>query len=203
MLNDILRAVGPALASAMAQKFENGEFRFGDSKFKFADFNFENEFEGKRLEELDLTEAAPDAINLLGSTKLTLKEGKTFRVKASGEGADTLRFAMHGESLTIMRNTRGEQGDERQSRHHAPSEGLSLFGSLHWKEHLDPHYFMISIISIAAGPAITTKIDGRMKVISGTLIMAGKRAAFSSIASILVLRISSARTRSECASEVP
>lgn len=102
MLNDILKAVGPAIAGAMSQKFEKGEFRFGEGAFKFdGDFR---DFKGVPLEELDLTEEAPTNINLLGSANVTIKPGKTFRIKTSGDNADALRFALNEGRLTIMKS---------------------------------------------------------------------------------------------------
>ena len=99
MLNDILKAVGPAIAGAMSQKFEKGEFRFADGSF-----NFDSDLRGVRLDELDLTEEAPTSVNVLGSAAVTIKQGKAFRVKASGDGADALRFALNEGRLTIMKS---------------------------------------------------------------------------------------------------
>jgi hypothetical protein len=59
------------------------------------------------------------------------------------------------------------------------------------------------LIEQAAGPRITMKSTGRMKRISGTVMMAGKRAAFSSARIMRSLRNSADRTRSADASGVP
>ena len=99
MLNDILKAVGPAIAGAMSQKFEKGEFRFGEGSW-----NFDTDFKGVPLDELDFTAEPPRTVLLLGSARVTIKLGKTFRIKASGDAADALRFGLREDRLTIMKS---------------------------------------------------------------------------------------------------
>ena len=106
MLNDILKAVGPAIAGAMSQKFEKGEFRFGDGSW-----NFDTDFKGVPLDELDLTAEPPRSVLLLGSAKATIKQGKAFRIKASGDTADALRFGLRDNRLTIMKSGQTCQDD--------------------------------------------------------------------------------------------
>lgn len=106
MLNDILRSVGPMIAAAMAGKFESGEFRFDNGKF-----HFDGEWEGQRLEDLDLTQPAPEKVMVLGSTAVTIVEGKTFRIQAQGDGADALRFALRDGKLAVLR----KGGNDRAS----------------------------------------------------------------------------------------
>lgn len=99
MLNEFLKAVGPAIAGAMSQKFETGGFRFADGSF-----NFDSDLRGVPLDELDLTKESPTNVNLVGSADVTIKQGKSLRIKASGEGADALRFALDDGRLTIMQS---------------------------------------------------------------------------------------------------
>jgi len=61
----------------------------------------------------------------------------------------------------------------------------------------------LSLIEQAAGPRMTMNRVGRMKRISGTVMIAGRRAAFSSARIIRSLRNSAERTRSADASGVP
>ncbi len=58
-------------------------------------------------------------------------------------------------------------------------------------------------MSSAAGPSSTTKSGGRMKMIIGTVIMAGRRAAFYSARNTRSVRDSADSTRSELDSGVP
>src|SRR6266542_3793013 len=60
-----------------------------------------------------------------------------------------------------------------------------------------------SLIEQAAGPRMTTKRVGRMNMISGTVMIAGRRAAFSSARIIRWWRNSADSTRSALASGVP
>src|SRR5438093_2010563 len=63
--------------------------------------------------------------------------------------------------------------------------------------------YRASEIEQAAGPRITTNRVGRMKQISGTVMIAGRRAAFSSARIMRSLRNSADSTRSAEASGVP
>ncbi len=104
MFNDILRAVGPIVAAAMAArsgKFDSGQFRFDNGHF-----HFDSELEGAPLEELDLTGGAPEKIVLFGSTHVRIIKGKTFRIKTVGDGADALRFSLSEGRLAITRSNR-------------------------------------------------------------------------------------------------
>jgi len=62
---------------------------------------------------------------------------------------------------------------------------------------------IVSMMLMAAGPSSTMNRVGRMKMIIGTVSIAGRRAAFSSARVIRAVRISAARTRRDWASGVP
>lgn len=105
MLNDILRNVGTIVGAAMSGKFDDKNFRFDKTNFRFdgARFHFDGEHDGQTLEELDLTQPAPEKLIVMGSTNVEITEGKTFRINASGEGADALRYSLKDGRLVIMR----------------------------------------------------------------------------------------------------
>ena len=79
------------------------------------------------------------------------------------------------------------------------------------EEHLEPKFAVpippgpmsLSEISHAAGPRITTNSTGRMNKINGMVMIAGRRAAFSSARIMRSLRNSADSTRSADASGVP
>ncbi|MGH7063693.1 MAG: hypothetical protein ACREET_06420 [Stellaceae bacterium] len=62
--------------------------------------------------------------------------------------------------------------------------------SLKWLE-------KVSMMLITAGPSRTLNRVGKMKMIIGTVSIAGRRAAFSSARVMRDVRISAARTRSD------
>src|SRR5262249_11298122 len=64
-------------------------------------------------------------------------------------------------------------------------------------------YLKVSITCTMAGPISTMKSAGRMNTIIGTVMIAGRRAAFSSAFIMRSSRNSAASTRSEWASGVP
>src|SRR5690606_9244081 len=68
---------------------------------------------------------------------------------------------------------------------------------------ITPYFTSVSAIEQAAGPMMTTNSVGRMNRISGTVMMAGRRAAFSSARIMRSLRNSAESTRREEASGVP
>jgi endonuclease YncB( thermonuclease family) len=105
MLNDIFKSIGPIIASAMAGKFDRGEFRFDNGKFHFG-----GDWEGVPLEDLDLTQPAPEKILVLGPAAVRITQGDTFRIRAEGEGARSLRFSTRDDKLVIARRDAGEDG---------------------------------------------------------------------------------------------
>lgn len=105
MLNDIFKSLGPIIAAAMAGKFDHGEFRFDNGKFHFG-----GDGEGVPLEELDLTQPAPEKILVLGPAAVRITKGDTFRVRTDGEAAGGLRFSLRDGKLVIARRDAGENG---------------------------------------------------------------------------------------------
>lgn len=134
MFNQFLRTVGPialaALAAKAAQeakqsnrgksgkgprrhrraKVRVNDFDLGAFQFDRGRFNFGSPFEGKQLEDIDLTQDAPEKLVLYGSDTVRVTAGKTFRIKVSGDNADDVRFALNNGRLDVMR-PRG-QGSE-------------------------------------------------------------------------------------------
>lgn len=105
MLNDILKTIGPMIAATVAGKFDRGEFRFDTGKFQFGE-----DWEGVRLEELDLTQPAPEKILVIGPVTVSITKGDTFRIRTSGESADNLRFSLRDDKLVIARRDAGPGG---------------------------------------------------------------------------------------------
>ncbi|MCR2834447.1 DUF2807 domain-containing protein [Parerythrobacter lacustris] len=107
MLNDIFKSLGPIIAATVAGKFDRGEFRFDNGKFQFG-----GDWEGVPLDEIDLTQTAPDKILVLGPAAVRIAKGETFRIHAAGEGADSLRFSLRDGKLVIARRDAGSDGTE-------------------------------------------------------------------------------------------
>ena len=104
MLNDFLKTIGPMVAAAIAEK---AEFRFENHEGDLGE-RFERH-RGRKLEELDLTVDAPSRLAVMGATRVSVREGKTFRVAATGDAADGLRFTQDDDNLAVMlQNGSGE-----------------------------------------------------------------------------------------------
>lgn len=144
MFNDILKAVGPMVAAAVANKagdfnkeFSKGAFSgggFGKGRFRFESgaFGFDSDFAGKRLDELDLTADAPRKLVLFGPDRVRVSEGPSFRVKVEGGDADAVRFSQKNGTLGVMRSSRQHDGTDEETvisvTMPAP-EGLVIAGS--------------------------------------------------------------------------
>lgn len=147
MFNQFLRTVGPialaALAAKAAQEAREGKSRSGPKRrakvkidgvdlgaFQFdrGRFNFGNGMDGKRLEDLDLTQDAPEKVVILGPDTVRITAGKTFRIKVSGDNADDVRFSLKDGRLAVMR-TRGQGSETIVDVTMPPPRALVIAGS--------------------------------------------------------------------------
>ena len=99
MLNDILKAIGPIAAAAVAEKMgkaDGAKFRFNDREYGWDG----EDVGGVALDELDLAEQAPARIALAGPTRLRIVQGDVWRVSAKGEGSETIRYILRDGQLS-------------------------------------------------------------------------------------------------------